>query len=82
MRRRTWGGYAPRGFGPMHATHLWAGLLAMTLVLVWPSGTLADGIAQSEAALNWSGLTFTSEGSLTFTIVRAGLTAGSAASPS
>jgi hypothetical protein len=83
MRRRWWESYAPCGFAPTHhATHLWAGLFALTLLLAWPSGILADGIAQSGAALNWSGLTFTSDGSLTFTVVQAGFTAGSGASTS
>lgn len=46
------------------------GLFALTLLLAWPCNTLADGMAASQATLDWAGVTITTTGSLVITEVQ------------
>jgi hypothetical protein len=68
--------------GLTRRTYTWVGMITLALLLLWPSAAAADGIAQSLATLDWSNLTFTSNGTLTFTIVQIDFLAESGASTS
>ena len=52
--------------------HFYIGSFALILLLAWPSNSFADGIAASNATLDWTGFTFTVTSGLTVSVVDAG----------
>jgi hypothetical protein len=55
-----------------HMRHFYIGSLALILLLTWPSNSFADGIAISNATLDWTGFTFTVTSGLTVSVVDEG----------
>jgi hypothetical protein len=51
--------------------HFYIGSFALILLLAWPSNSFADGIAVSNATLEWTGFTFTVTSGLTVSVVDA-----------
>jgi hypothetical protein len=51
--------------------HFYIGSFALILLLAWPCNSLADGIAISNATLDWTGFTFTVTSGLTVSVVGA-----------
>ena len=51
--------------------HFYIGSFALILLLAWPSNSFADGIAISNASLDWTGFTFTVTSGLTVSVVGA-----------
>jgi hypothetical protein len=59
----------------LRGTHMrlfYIGSFALILLLAWPSNSFADGIAISNASLDWTGFTFTVTSGLTVSVVDAG----------
>jgi hypothetical protein len=52
--------------------HFYIGSFALILLLAWPSNSFADGIAISNATLDWPGFTFTVSSGLTVSVVDEG----------
>jgi len=52
--------------------HFYIGSFGLILLLAWPSNSSADGIAISNATLDWTGFSFTVTTGLTVSVVDAG----------